>query len=204
MVGKVFVASMNLRGSRADTPYKMTSLNVTSAQAKNSAARRDFSPMTPVTGGYKGYWNFEHYWQAGKVWHNIPHKVSVAWWRARDVPTRKLQLKQAKTSHVLYAVYDEKNHPLQYIEARKQVYVPEYYALVADRPMSAHWRERVLNGEDVVVYDFDGPRGPERELQCVEVTLEMLRERIEDTRHPFGHGYVVAAMLLGIQPSEYV
>jgi len=73
MSGKIFVASMNMRGKWADplgeTPTK---INVTSAQSKTSKNRLNFSPMTPIDGGYKGYWNFESYWQSGKVFENIP------------------------------------------------------------------------------------------------------------------------------------
>ena len=34
-----------------------------------------------------------------------------------------------------------------------------------------------------------------------EVTLELLRRKIEDTRFPFGHGYVVAGLLAGVRIS---
>lgn len=45
--GKLFVASMNLRGSWAEPIDKDTvKINVTSAQAKKSQNRLDFSPMT--------------------------------------------------------------------------------------------------------------------------------------------------------------
>ncbi len=43
--GKVYLASMNLRGEGA------TKVNVTSAQGLSSKNRRDFSPMTPDEGG---------------------------------------------------------------------------------------------------------------------------------------------------------
>ena len=49
--GKVYIASMNLRGSRAiKLDPESLNLNVTSAQAKLSLDRRDFSPMTPIEG----------------------------------------------------------------------------------------------------------------------------------------------------------
>jgi hypothetical protein len=38
---------------------------------------------------------------------------------------------------------------------------------------------------------------------CLEVTQEMLMEKINDTRFPFGHGYVVAAWLAGLEPKDY-
>jgi len=42
-------------------------INVTSAQGKENPNRKAFSPMTEIEGGYKGYYCFENYWQAGKV-----------------------------------------------------------------------------------------------------------------------------------------
>ena len=67
MVGKIYIASMNMRGKWADPIVDSVKLNVTSAQGKNNKNRLDFSPMTKIDDGYKGYWNFEHYWQSGKV-----------------------------------------------------------------------------------------------------------------------------------------
>ena len=54
--------------------------------------------------------------------------------------------------------------------------------------------------KDIVVYDFDGPRNPDG---CDEVSVDLLREKIEDTRFPFGHGYIVAGLLAGIEPYMY-
>jgi hypothetical protein len=80
--GRVYVGAMDLRGSRAPAPRTgdqgstnpasssnwvvgTISVNATSCQGTNHPDRRDFSPMTPVEGGWKGFWNFEHYWQSG-------------------------------------------------------------------------------------------------------------------------------------------
>ena len=81
--GKVYIASMNLRGKWATKldPESMT-LNVTSAQGKLNQDRLAFSPMTEIPGGYKGYDRFESYWQSGKVFEGIPEDKVKAWWRA--------------------------------------------------------------------------------------------------------------------------
>ena len=52
--GKVYIASMNLRGAWATKldPDSIT-LNVTSAQGKLNLNRLAFSPMTEIPGGYK-------------------------------------------------------------------------------------------------------------------------------------------------------
>lgn len=110
-----------------------------------------------------------------------------------------------------------------YISARKNIYVPHYYEMVKDRHSFTEWRRWVLESypcatgivsgaehlsepsqeECVVVYDFDGPRKSDGSPTCELLTLELLREKINDTRFPFGHGYVVAAGIAGIVPAEY-
>ena len=91
--GKVYVASMNMRGKHAKLKdANSIKINVTSAQAKTNTNRIDFSPMTPVKGGYKGYWNFESYWQSGKVFDNIPQEKTKKWWIDLKQPKRRYEL----------------------------------------------------------------------------------------------------------------
>jgi hypothetical protein len=85
MSGKVYIASMNMRGKWADPPSDLENyikVNVTSAQNKSNKNRRDFSPMTAIEDGYKGYWNFESYWQSGKVFEDISIETTKKWWKA--------------------------------------------------------------------------------------------------------------------------
>ena len=59
MYGKIFVASMNMRGKWAKSPEEPhKKINVTSSQAKNFKNRLAFSPMTDIDGGYKGFYCF--------------------------------------------------------------------------------------------------------------------------------------------------
>ena len=39
---------------------------------------------------------------------------------------------------------------------------------------------------------------------CLEVTKDMLIEKINDPSKQFGHGYVVAGYLAGIVPDKYI
>lgn len=195
--GKVWIAAMNMRGAWAEQVDKASiKVNVTSAQAKGSRHRLAFSPMTPVEGGYKGYWNFESYWQSGKKFRGVPIEKSRKWWRSQCVPRRRYP--GAKGLVVEHAEF-EGHPPLDYVQSRKRVYVPEYSALIKDRPELAQLRDLVASGRSVTVYDFDGPRAPEDNAPlCLEVTPELLTEKLHDTRHPFGHGYVMAASIAGI------
>lgn len=195
--GKIYLASMNMRGAWAQ-PISSNSIkvNVTSAQGKSSANRRDFSPMTPVDGGYKGFWNFESYWQSGKVFEDVPHDKSLKWWKS--IKEAKRRYPGSKGKKVLYAVFEGVDGKLDYVESRKKVYVPEYTELIKNRPMVEHWKQELDSGKDITIYDFDGPRKPDGGVECLEVTEEMLREKIEDPTFPFGHGYSVAMLFAGI------
>jgi hypothetical protein len=56
----------------------------------------------------------------------------------------------------------------------------------------------------MVIYDFDGPRDADGNPECLEVTAELLREKINDISFPFGHGYVVASLIANIDPHEWL
>ena len=205
-MGRVFVASMNMRGAWAPMPHDGCSrVNVTSAQSKTSAYRLAFSPMTAIPGGYKGYFCFENYWQSGKRYLGHDEKEigkMDVWWRKQEKGKRRYP--RGKGLRITHAEFPGVQGELGYIESRKKVYVPEYYELVRSNAVLASLTERIASGEDIVVYDFDGPRTLGGDVTCEEVTLELLQEKMNDVSRPFGHGYIIAGVLAGIVPSEYV
>ena len=201
--GKVYVASMNLRGAWAKKPDGATVVNVTSAQPKASKNRRDFSPMTFWDGGYKGYSNFEAFYQSLKRFKDLdPKKVEAFWKKVSPETGPKRRYPDSKGKVVTHCELEGEH--MDYVTTRKKVYVPFYFDMTKDREMMIHWKKHVSEGNDVVVFDFDGPRNKDHSVTCLEVTKDMLIEKIHDTRHPFGHGYIVAAWLKGIAPEEYV
>ncbi len=204
--GRVFIASKTpprQPGKRVDPPTPMKAIDVTSGQATESETRRDFSPMTPVEGGYKGYWNFEHYWQSGKVFEGVDIKTARAWWKKQVEPKRRYP--GSKDLRVLHACWDPVcNDKMDWVTSRKRIYVPEYFELMKDRPSAIALREYIAKGNDVVIYDYDGPRNPDRSNSIMEVTVENLKEKINATDFPFGHGYIVAAWLKNITPDQYI
>ena len=203
MEGKVYIASMNLRGSWAKAPEKALKLNVTSAQGTANKNRRDFSPMTFLDGGYEGFGNFEAFWQSGKVFEDVdPKKVETFWKKVNIETGPKRRFPGSKGKKVLYALFNKEK--MDYVTSRKKVYVPRYHGLMKEKEMALEWREKVKSGKDVVVYYFDGPREEDGSVTCVEVTLELLKEKINDTRFPFGHGYVVASFLKNIELGEFI
>ena len=202
MSGKVYIASMNLRGTWATSPPNTKKVNVTSAQRKDHKFRLAFSPMTPIQNKYKGYYCFENYWQSGKRYQDIDSKKVTDWWKKQNKGRRRYP--DGKGKQVLYAKFPHISENLGYIESRKQVYVPEYFNLIKNNPVLIELKKELSNGTNLVVYDFDGIRNDDGTPTCKKITLELLREKMLDTRYPFGHGYVVAAAISGINPEEYI
>lgn len=190
--GKIYIATMNYRGKHAERiDPNSIKINVTSCQAKNNKNRRDFSPMTTVEGGYKGYLNFEAYWQAGKVYEGIPEEESKLWWKS--ITKARKQYPQSKNKRVLYGSFEGYSENLDCIESRKYVYIPEYYNLIKDREMTIYWREKLNQGVSLAFYDLHGPRKENGDPDCIEVTEEDLKDKLENPEYPFGHSYIVAA-----------
>ena len=203
--GKIYIASMNLRGARG-TPLDANSskLNVTSAQRTLSLDRRDFSPMTQIEGGYKGYWNFESWWQSGKIFEGIDEKVVKDWWKVQKEPKRRYP--KGKGKRVLCARFEgyEDIGDMDYVMARKEVYVKEYYNLIKERERTLYWKNLVDKGLDITIYDFDGPRNEDGSVSCLELNEDLLKDKINDIKFPFGHGYVVGCALAGIDISVFI
>jgi hypothetical protein len=201
--GKLLIASMKMRGKWAPRPMNSHIVNVTSMQSKTSQRRLEFSPMTEIEGGYKGFYCFENYWQGGKVIKNVDPAVSIEWWKKQQKGKRRYAGPgKSKQMKVLNAIYED-GIVRDYINSRKNVYVPEYYEMAKKAKCLAGIRKRLTDGETVVVYDFDGPRTNDGDNDILPVSIDLLKAKINDPRHPFGHGYVVAATILGIDPKEY-
>lgn len=203
MKGKIFIASMNMRGKWADPIIENSiKVNVTSTQAKNNKDRISFSPMNEIKDGYKGYWNFESYWQSGKVYEEIPLEKTKKWWKELKEPKRRYP--NSKGKKVLHAEFDGNDQKMDYITSRKEVYVPEYFGLIKKKDRLKYWKNMLKNGHNLIIYDFDGPRNLDGTVTCLELTKKLLIEKINDTRFPFGHGYVVAATIANIKPELYI
>jgi hypothetical protein len=160
--------------------------------------------MTQIVGGYKGYWNFESYWQSGKVYPGISEEITKKWWKEQTSPKRKYP---HTTKSPLYAKWPgltwNGKAEIDYIPSRKLVYVPEYFNIMSGTESAKELKKYVEAGNDVILYDYDGPIAADGSFTTIEITLDNLKKEIEDRRYPFGHGYVVGAWLANIMPSEY-
>lgn len=102
--------------------------------------------------------------------------------------------------------------PLDYIEGRKKIYLPVYTRLVKQRRKFKDLQSRLFQGENLLIIEVDGPHQEDLkyyqdtygvESNFIEgntmlATKDNLQVMLEDTKHPFGHGYCLAGALLGI------
>jgi hypothetical protein len=157
--------------------------------------------MTPIEGGYKGYWNFESRWQSGKIFEGLDETVVKKWWKAQTAPKRRYP--KGKGKKVLCARFEgyEERGDMDYVTSRKDVYCKEYYDLIKDRERVKHWKKMLDEGKSITIYDFDGPRNEDKSVTCVKFSEELLRDKVSDLSVPFGHCYVVGMLLSGMDLS---
>lgn len=107
--------------------------------------------------------------------------------------------KQGKNHYRYYTACDSYylGQRLSYIESRKLIYAPVYACLVKQTAIYQALMEKVAQGQSYQVLDLDvrTSKSP--------VTVELLRKEINNPKAPFGHGYVMAGLLAGIDPEEY-
>lgn len=199
MLNKVYIASMNLRGSWAKSPPNSKKVNVTSAQSKSSAFRLQLSPMHVTVDPYtNGFHCLENYWQSGKRYEGLTDPINIRkqldWWKSQSSGKRKYPLGKGK--RVLHAIFSELefNDPLDYISSREKVYIPLYVEAVKDSPVLKDLR-KILETSSITIYDFDGPRLADGTPTCLELTEDLFYEKLNDPTFPFGHGYIVGALL---------
>lgn len=99
---------------------------------------------------------------------------------------------------------------LDYIESRKQIYLPLYCSLVKSRPKFKKLKRRLEQGENLLIIEVDvayqnslpyyqETYGVGEDFivnNTMEVNEESIRIMLNDPRHPFGHGYCLSMALL--------
>jgi hypothetical protein len=102
---------------------------------------------------------------------------------------------------------------LDYIEARKAIYLPMYCDLVKkDKKKFIKLKKMLKEGKKLLIIEVDGPHQESLdyytkkyntsdtfiERNTVEATKENLQILLNDRKHPFGHGYCLAVALLDL------
>lgn len=105
-----------------------------------------------------------------------------------------------------------KSQMLNYVDARKKIYLPNYNKLVVKKPQFKKLKDQLVNGTNLLIIEVDGPVQSSLDYykekynvddefiqqDSMEVTVDNLKIMLNDTKHPFGHGYCLAAALLEI------
>jgi hypothetical protein len=85
---------------------------------------------------------------------------------------------------------DNEKCRLDYIEARKQIYLTEYCRLIEPLPAFKRLEAAFKNGKNIVLAEIDVPHN-------TQITRERLDKMIDDPSIRFGHGLCIAWKLLG-------
>ena len=162
---------------------------------------------------WKGFQNFEGWWQSLKRYLKNGLPISKekaakikAWWKKQTTAKRRCTIAHPRDGYtVSHAEDDEDDQKVRYnyIQSREKLYVPQYVEMIKDTQSLAECKKLMAEGKDLVFMDFDGPKDADGNHTCVEVTVETLKQYVQDTRFPFGHGFVVAAEVAGIDHKLY-
>lgn len=167
-------------------------------------------------------------WPAEVHWDEMWDAPTDAYWTWRQAgmacphPVRYPVGYNHRSKCIGYIVEDEPSPKrldvtiLDYVAARKRVYLPMFADAVRRHPEFAKLRQRLGRGENLMIIEVDGPHQESlkhyQETYGVDAdfivdntmlaTEENLHIMLEDTRHPFGHGYCLAAALLDIDLTD--
>ena len=163
---------------------------------------------------------FENFWQFGKKFKELGHEDREKWLKFRNKGYKKIKgcrrPPSTRTKDVLYR-YDNRGkmcnkyrymipwvaeyygEEMDYITARKKAYVPVYAQLVSKTKAFKNLKKLVDKGQDVLILDLDGPKEG-----VMDITVNNLKQAINDKNTIFGHGFVLAGLLAGIEPSDYI
>jgi hypothetical protein len=100
--------------------------------------------------------------------------------------------------------------PLDYIEGRKRIYVQTYEKLACEKPQFKELQQKLARGINLLIIEVDLPHeeslGYYKERYGVSdsfiergtmiATNENLDIMLNDAKHPYGHGYCLARMLI--------
>jgi hypothetical protein len=100
----------------------------------------------------------------------------------------------------------ERYKKLTYIEARKAIYCAEYVKNALLTKCFKEIQELMKKGITIQIVEVDGPNVDwykKSEIssairdQSLAISRSVIEYLLNDPKHPFGHGYVIAALLLG-------
>lgn len=206
-------ACRGVKGSKNAKCEGFRNIDVTSGSRVKlgNTTGRDFSPLV---GNLKVYDNgrefqqFENWWQGNKVYKHLGHvkKHGSSWittkkfdefqtkWAnqtkgKRVIPETKENGRRTKP---LFAIYDGKY--CNYADARWH-YTSKYCQAVKNTTAFTALAKMYQDGEPIMLIDHDGPPSTVYPAGRT-VDWNTINDAFTDLSRPYGHSYVIAAMLL--------
>jgi hypothetical protein len=101
---------------------------------------------------------------------------------------------------------------LNYIEARKQIYIPNYFEAIQNEPQFLQLKRMLQQGKNLLIIEVDGPHEESLDYyqkkyavedNFIEDSTVLINQRnidilLNDKKHAFGHGYCLAMALLNL------
>lgn len=159
-----------------------------------SHGKDQFKQLSPFKLGpvslYKGYisQNVENAWQFCKVYPEHADAIGnptakyFSWSRAGWNSKQPFRYPMGKGKKPLYSYWD--GEKLDYITARKRIYIPLYTSAAVK---TNSFQELKSIKEDILIVDFD----------VYDKGVLDWDTLINDSLHPFGHGFVLGMLLEG-------
>lgn len=160
----------------------------------NSGMYQELSPFVLEAPPAK---RFENLWQFSKVYEGFwdGTKPTQSWYAWRDkgwCDTQAHRYPMGKGAIPLCSWWDWKR--LSYIQARKQIYAPEYAKNVvlteSYRRLTQAYLDCLENNQELILLDYDAPRNFTEGLT--------VSKAINDPVHKMGHAFVLIMMLTGL------
>lgn len=165
-------------------------------------------------------WDPKIIWQHPKETHIVNGQIQPAYWDWREKGMNnpfavRYPVGFGNMHKCLYSIKDKDNpeEKLDYIEARKQIYIPVYCELVKKQEKFWELKEMLDNGKNLLIIEVDGPHQESLKYyknkynvdddfiqqDTMLATEENLRIMMNDPKHAYGHSYVLSMALLGLE-----
>lgn len=93
-----------------------------------------------------------------------------------------------------------KEYRYNYVQARKKIYAKNYMRLIRTKSSYHKILDMLKDGQKICIVEVDVPHEDKKGLYGayanMELTMDMIKELVNDTSEPFGHGLALAAALL--------
>lgn len=92
---------------------------------------------------------------------------------------------------------------MDYVASRKRIYCGLYAELVKSHSKFIQLRRELDRDNKLIISEVDGPKFDSHypynlvENNSIPFTYDICKHLINDITHPFGHGYTIAALLMG-------